>query len=94
MRHAGPEAIARLAALLDRIETVRGLTMRRRGVYYAGGRACLHFHEDPSGLYADFRPPGAAAFARLKADSPADQDRIVARIEAAFRSDARDGGDR
>jgi hypothetical protein len=32
-----------------------GLKEVRRGVFYRRSRAFMHFHDDPSGLYADIR---------------------------------------
>lgn len=32
-----------------------GLFERSRGVFYRRARAFLHFHEDPTGLFADVR---------------------------------------
>ena len=31
------------------------LKERSRGVFYRNGKAHLHFHEDPAGLFADLR---------------------------------------
>jgi hypothetical protein len=47
-----------LAALSDLLESLRARTAlveRRPGIFYFGGRAILHFHEDSSGLFADLR---------------------------------------
>lgn len=55
MRHAGPAALARLAGLLAALRGLPALAERRPGVFYLRGRAFLHFHEDPAGLFADLR---------------------------------------
>ncbi len=31
------------------------LTERKRGIFYRGSRAFIHFHEDPAGMFADAR---------------------------------------
>ena len=54
MKHAGPDALAALTKLIEAIRT-RGLKEPRPGVFYRKGKACLHFHEDPAGLFADLR---------------------------------------
>ncbi len=56
MKHATVEALAPLTELLAEIRAVPGLVEKRPGVFYRKGRAFLHFHEDPAGLFADVRP--------------------------------------
>ncbi len=55
MKHAGPAALDRLELLLVQIRTLPGLVEKSRGVFYRKGKAFLHFHEDPAGLFADVR---------------------------------------
>lgn len=55
MRHAGPDALDRLEDLLVVLRAISALKEKSRGVFYSGGRAFLHFHEDPAGLFADMR---------------------------------------
>ena len=55
MKHAGPDAIAELADLLGALRGVPGLVERKPGIFYRRSKAYLHFHEDPTGLYADLR---------------------------------------
>jgi hypothetical protein len=54
MKHAGPDALAELAELIASIRT-RAVKEPRPGVFYRKGKAWLHFHEDPAGLFADIR---------------------------------------
>jgi len=81
MKHAGADALGRLEPLLVRIRAVGALKEKGRGVFYLKGRAALHFHEDPSGLYADLRLAGDD-FERLKVDAPEEQDRLIQRLKA------------
>jgi hypothetical protein len=83
MKHAGADALARLAPLLTRVREAPGLTERRPGVFYARSRAALHFHEDPAGLFADLRLPGDADFTRLDVTEAAGQAALLARLGAA-----------
>lgn len=76
MKHAGAEALDRLEPLLAE---VGGLVEKARGVFYRRGRAFLHFHEDPKGLFADLRGPEDADFLRLDVSAP---DRHPALIDA------------
>lgn len=55
MKHAGPAALDSLEPLLGAIRTRDRLQEKRRGVFYRGGKAWLHFHEDPAGMFADLK---------------------------------------
>lgn len=55
MKHAGPAALDRLEPLLVQTRPLPGLVEKSRGVFYRKGKAFLHFHEDPAGLFADVR---------------------------------------
>ena len=55
MKHATDSALDRLADLLDMLRRFANLTEKKRGIFYYKGRACLHFHEDRTGLFADLR---------------------------------------
>jgi len=55
MKHAGSQALDSLEPLLDRLRGYPDLKEKARGVFYRRGRAFLHFHEDPAGLFADVR---------------------------------------
>ncbi len=83
MKHAGSDTLDRLEPLLSRLRAIGGLAEKSRGVFYLKSRAFLHFHEDPSGLYVDMRPPGASEFERSRADGEADWARIVGCAEVA-----------
>jgi len=58
MKHAGANALAALTELLERLRSRAGLVERRPGIFYVKGKAFLHFHEDPAGLFADLRENG------------------------------------
>lgn len=55
MKHAGRAALEELAPFLAEIRKRALLREKRPGVFYLRSRAFLHFHEDPSGLFADVR---------------------------------------
>lgn len=58
MKHATSPALDRLEPLLARLRQHDRLKEKSRGVFYFKSRAVLHFHEDPAGLFADFRASG------------------------------------
>jgi hypothetical protein len=55
MKHAGAAAFDALSDLLERLRSRTALVERRPGIFYLSGKAFLHFHEDPAGLFADLR---------------------------------------
>ena len=85
MKHAGPQALDLLEPLLQRLRELGGLREKTRGVFYLKSRAFLHFHEDPSGLYADIRAPDGGDFDRFKLDCTEAEAALVARASAAVR---------
>lgn len=81
MKHAGSEALDRLETFLVRLRSEPGLVERRRGVFYRRGRAFLHFHEDPAGLYADLRV--GEDFERFRAETEEERRALLRRIQSA-----------
>jgi len=82
MKHAGPEALSALGALLDEIRRGEGIVERRPGVFYRKGRAFLHFHEDSSGLHADMRL--GAAWERVRVETRAERRALLSRLGEAL----------
>lgn len=76
MKHATPAALDRLESLIADLRTIDGLVERSRGVFYRGGRAFLHFHEDPAGLFADLRE--GADFTRYRVTTTAERKKLLA----------------
>ncbi|HXN87260.1 MAG TPA: hypothetical protein VN867_14395 [Candidatus Binataceae bacterium] len=58
MKHAGPAALDALEPILAQLRTLRGLKEKKRGTFYRGSNAFLHFHEDPGGFFADIKVDG------------------------------------
>jgi hypothetical protein len=56
MKHAGSEALDRIEDLLVILRGRGDLREKGRGVFYRKGKAFIHFHEDPAGLFCDVRP--------------------------------------
>jgi len=78
MKHAGPEALDQIEAMLRQIRNVPGLTERSRGTFYKNSKAFLHFHEDPSGMHADLRLTDD--FVRYRVETEAEQAALLDRI--------------
>jgi hypothetical protein len=82
VRHATPEDLDRVEALLAELRALPQLRERERGRFSRGPRAFAHFHEDAGDLYVDVRLE--ARFERMKVTSPADQDVFLSRVRAAL----------
>ena len=82
MKHAGPDALSALGALLDESRRGEGIVERRPGVFYRKGRAFLHFHEDSSGLHADMRL--GAAWERVRVETRAERKALLSRLGEAL----------
>ena len=80
MKHAGQVALDQLEPFLRELRTVEELKEKSRGVFYRQGRAFLHFHEDPKGLFADVR--FGDDFERLEATSVTQRAVLLKRIRA------------
>jgi hypothetical protein len=65
------------------LRALEGVTERGRGVFYRKSRAFLHFHEDPSGLYADLRCDGDA-FQRSRVETEIERNALFEAVRAAL----------
>lgn len=82
MKHATASALDRLEPLLADLRRIVGLKERSRGVFYHRGRAFLHFHEDPKGVFADLRAENGQDFDRFDVGVAAGSERLLAEIRA------------
>jgi hypothetical protein len=80
MRHATPQTLAALDDLLAQLRGIDGIVEKRPGAFSRGSRAFLHFHEDPSGNYADVRL--GDEFERFRVTTKREQQTLVSRIRA------------
>ncbi len=85
MKHAGSAALARLEELLARLRRYRALVEKQPGVFYRRGRAFLHFHEDPAGLFADVRADDA--WSRLPVNDAAERTRLLETVDRLLTND-------
>ena len=78
VRHARADALDELEPLIERLRALPSLVERSRGVFYRRSRAFLHFHEDPTGFYADVRLTDE--FERVRVQTSDEQDALFARV--------------
>ena len=78
MKHATSEALDQLEVLLNELRELAYLKEKKRGIFYIKSRAFLHFHEDPSGLFADVRLKHD--FERFPVNTEVQQHRLLKKI--------------
>jgi hypothetical protein len=78
MRHARGPALDAIEHLLVELRDNPALIERSRGVFYRGSRPCLHFHEDPAGIFADLRID--ATWERLPVNCVEDERALLERL--------------
>jgi len=59
MKHASAATLGRIEPLLATLRARSLLKEKSLGVFYLRGKAFLHFHDDPSGIFAGVRLEGA-----------------------------------
>lgn len=91
MKHADADALAALSDLIEDLRSRSVLVEKRLGIFYTKGRAFLHFHQDPTGLFADLRDGGD--WRRFPVNKPAEcatllaaVDRVLARRQGTANS--------
>jgi hypothetical protein len=80
MKHAGTAALDGIEDLLQQLRTVPGLIERKQGIFSRRSRAFLHFHEDPSGLYADVRLLPDEDFVRMPINTEPQRRRLLQEV--------------
>lgn len=84
MRHARTEDLEGVGELVTALRAMEPLTEKAPGVFYRRSKAFLHFHVDPSGLYADVRTDPDAGFERVRVTTKPEQRRLLREIRAAL----------
>lgn len=83
MKHASAETLCRLEPLLQRLRALPALSERKPGIFYRGGSAFLHFHDDPAGVFVDVKLDGGA-FSRFKFGEGLDSRELLAKVAATL----------
>jgi hypothetical protein len=84
MKHAGSVCLEELNALLSEVRGLGVLVEKKPGIFYSKGRAYLHFHEDPAGVFADARVDGSE-FTRYAVNSEVEKKKFMEVLRAALR---------
>jgi hypothetical protein len=83
VRHAIPDDLDHVEALLVELRKLPQLQERKRGYFSRGSRAFLHFHEDAGDLYADVRLDNE--FQRMRVTSRSEQADFLSQVRTALR---------
>ena len=83
MKHAGPNTLAALKPLLQGLREHRALVERTPGSFYLKSKGYLHFHEDPSGTYADVKL-NKAEFTRVRVTTPEEPTHLLLLISESL----------
>lgn len=75
MKHARDAALDSIEPVLIELRQFGDLREKKRGVFYKKSIAFIHFHEDPTGIFADLRRGGE--WLRLPVNTLADRRRLV-----------------
>ena len=84
MKHAGPNTLAALKPLLQKVREHRSLVERTPGSFYLKSKGYLHFHEDPSGTFADVKL-NKAEFIRVRVTTPEEQAHLLSLISESLK---------
>ena len=87
MKHATDVALDALEPLLRDLRRFDALSERKRGVFYRGSSAFLHFHEDPAGFFADAKV--SPAWVRFEVTTQVQRRALVREVRACLAPDAR-----
>ncbi len=79
MKHAGGAALDKVEELLGEVRKQPDLNEPKRGIFYRKGVGYLHFHEGPTGVFADLKIEGR--FQLFPVNTPAECWELLAKIE-------------
>jgi hypothetical protein len=83
VKHAGADALEELSTLLAEIRQLGWLRETTPGHFYWKSRGMVHFHEGPTGLYADVRFDPKGDFQRRRVTTRAEQEELVGDMRRA-----------
>jgi hypothetical protein len=82
MRHADTAALAALCDVIENLRRRPVLVEKKLGIFYTKGRAFLHFHNDPTGLFADLRQ--GTEWQRFPVNDPEECATLLATVDRAL----------
>lgn len=83
MKHADDTTLDAIEPVLLRLRRLDGILEKKRGVFYRRSQAFLHFHNDPTGIFADVR--SGTGWLRYRVSTRAEQHEFLQLIETLLR---------
>ena len=85
VKHAGAGALEELEGFLTQLRGLGWLRERSPGHFYWKSRGILHFHEDPTGLFADVKLDPKGRFERIRVSTGPEQDELLEELRKQAR---------
>jgi hypothetical protein len=79
VKHADVRALEAVSDLIENLRRRGNLVEKKLGIFYFKGRAFLHFHKDPTGLFADLRH--GDEWQRFPVNDPDECARLLAAVD-------------
>ena len=89
MKHAGAATLTKVTDLLRELRQRTVLTERGNGVFYLKSRGFLHFHDDPSGIFADVKLD-LASYSRHRVTTRREQEALLKKIDKCLTAAGHD----
>ena len=83
MKHAGKATLALLEPFLAELRQRPPLREKSNGSFYVKSKGYLHFHDDPTGIFADVKLD-FVEFVRYRATTETEQRALLARIDRSL----------
>jgi hypothetical protein len=83
VKHASGETLRQLSDLLDQIRQRQGLKEKKLGIFYNKSKSFLHFHEDPTGIFADIS--SGDQFRRYSVNTTKERHALLTAIDRALK---------
>jgi hypothetical protein len=84
VKHAGEAALDALEPLLGKLRMLPRLREKKRGTFYVGSKAFLHFHEDPAGPFADLKVSLDGDYERFRVKTVKERTLVIALAKRAL----------
>ena len=76
MKHAGATTLGSLEEFLVILRGLPALVERKPGIFYVKSKCYLHFHEDPTGIFADAKLT-QGEFKRFRVNTKREQESLL-----------------
>ncbi len=85
MKHAGQATLEELGDLLEELRERTQLKERSPGIFYVKSKTFLHFHDDPSGIFADVKLD-QQTYSRHRVSTRAERASLLRKVDRSLAS--------